>query len=234
MEHSPMTCCTAAGPVDGVWREIVGVVADVRQGNLDEAPADTIYRPYTQIVEHDMYLMVRARGADDAARLVAGLGPSLRTLDPAKRWWNVGLMRDTIRDSGSVRLRRFVLTLLGIFATLALLLAAVGIYGVTAHVVAQRTREMGIRAALGATRGAILRHVLRETMGLAVLGLAAGALAARAGARFIEHMLFGVGTADLLTYVSVALLLGLVAILGAYFPARRAGRIDPVAALRHE
>ena len=102
-----MTCCTSGAPVENVWREIVGVAADVRQGNLDEQPAVTIYRPYTQIVEHDMYLMVRARSATDAARLVARLHDQLITVNPSKEWADARLMQDVLRTSESVSVRRF-------------------------------------------------------------------------------------------------------------------------------
>jgi putative ABC transport system permease protein len=233
-ERSPMTCCTAAGPVENVWREIVGVVADVRQANLDEQPAQTMYRPYTQIVEHDMFLMVRARSAADATRLATNLRSQLMALDASKFWDDVRPMRDVINDSGSVRLRRFVLILLGTFAVIAMLLAAVGTYGVMAYTVADRTREIGIRVALGATRSMVLTHVLSETLRLTLAGLVIGALAAQALTRFIASMLFGVSSSDAVTYVGVAIVLAGVALLASYVPARRATQIDPLVALRQE
>jgi putative ABC transport system permease protein len=233
-ERSPMTCCTAAGPVENVWREIVGVVADVRQANLDEQPAQTMYRPYTQIVEHDMFLMVRARSAADATRLATNLRPQLMALDASKFWDDVQPMRDVISESGAVRFRRFVLILLGNFAALAVLLAAVGTYGVMAYSVADRTREIGIRVALGATRSMILTHVLSETLRLTLAGLVIGVLAAQALTRFITSMLFGVSSTDALTYVGVAVVLAGVALLASYVPARRATQIDPLVALRQE
>jgi putative ABC transport system permease protein len=233
-ERAPMRCCAAAGPVEGVWREIVGVVADVRQANLDERPALTIYRPYSQIVEHDMYLMVRARSSADAARIATELRPHLLALDKSKEWMDVRPMRDVIDGSESIRLRRFVLILLGSFAGLALLLAAVGTYGVMAYAVAERTREIGIRVALGATRPAIFREVLGETMRLALAGLLVGGLAAVALTRFIASLLFEVSSTDVATYLSVSLLLVGVALLASYLPARRATEVDPMTALRHE
>ena len=175
-----MSCCAAAGPVENVWREIVGVAADVRQANLDEQPAATLYRPYSQIVEHDMFLMVRARSASDAARLATHLRSQLLAMDPNKVWTDVRPMRDVINGSDSIRLRRFVLILLGSFAGLAVLLAAVGTYGVMAYSVADRTREIGIRVALGATRSMVLNQVLSETMKLTLAGLVIGGLAAQA------------------------------------------------------
>jgi predicted lysophospholipase L1 biosynthesis ABC-type transport system permease subunit len=233
-ERSPMTCCTAARPVENVWREIVGVAADVRQGNLDEQPAATMYRPYTQVVEHDMFLMVRARSASDAARLTTNLRTQLLALDPNKDWADVRPMRDVINGSESIRLRRFVLILLGSFAGLAVLLAAVGTYGVMAYSVAERTREMGIRLALGAPRSKVLSHVLWEAMTLTLAGLVIGGVAANVLTRFISSMLFDVSATDAVTYLGVSFVLASVALLASYLPARTATRIDPLVALRQE
>jgi hypothetical protein len=229
-----MSCCTAAGPVENVWREIVGVAADVRQGNLDEEPAVTLYRPYMQIVEHDMYLMVRARSSSDATRLATRLRSELLAVDPNKDWEAVRPMHDVINGSGSIRLRRFVLILLGSFAGLAVLLAAVGTYGVMAYSVADRTREIGIRVALGATRSMVLNQVLSETMKLTLAGLVIGGLAAQVLTRFISSMLFGVGSTDAVTYFGVSFVLAGVTLLASYLPARRATQIDPLVALREE
>ena len=233
-EHSPMTCCTSGARVENVWREIVGVAADVRQTNLDEKPAVTIYRPYTQLVEHDMYLMVRARSAPDAARLVARLHDQLVAVDPSKEWADARLMQDILRTSESVSVRRFVLILLGIFAGLAILLAAVGTYGVMAYAVADRTREIGIRMALGAPHATVLNQVLFEAAKLTLAGLIIGALAAQGFTRFLTSMLFGISPDDAVTYLSVSLLLALVAFLASYVPARRATQVDPLLALRQE
>jgi putative ABC transport system permease protein len=233
-ERSPMSCCTSAGPVENVWREIVGVAADVRQANLDEQPAATLYRPYSQIVEHDMYLMARARSSPDAARLAAHLRSQLLALDPGKDWSDVRPMRDVINESESIRLRRFILILLGGFAGLAVLLAAVGTYGVMAYSVADRTREIGIRVALGATRSMVLSQVLSETVRLTLAGLAIGTLAAQLLTRLISSMPFGVSPTDAVTYLGVSCVLAGVALLASYLPARRATQIDPITALRHE
>ena len=233
-ERLPMSCCTAAGPVENVWREIVGVAADVRQGNLDEQPAATMYRPYSQIVEHDMFLMVRARSSSDATRLATHLQSQLLAVDSNKLWVDVRPMQDVINGSDSIRLRRFVLILLGSFAGLAVLLAGVGTYGVMAYSVAERTREIGIRVALGATRSMVLNQVLSETMKLTLAGLVIGALAAQVLTRFISSMLFGVSSTDTVTYLGVSFVLTVVALLASYLPARRATQIDPLMALRQE
>jgi putative ABC transport system permease protein len=233
-ERSPMTCCSAAGPVEGVWREIVGVVADVRQANLDEQPAMTIYRPYSQIVEHDMYLMVRARSHTDETRIISQLRKNLLAMDPSREWSDVRAMQDVIDGSESIRIRRFVFTLLGSFAALALLLAAVGTYGVMAYAVAERTREIAIRVAFGATRSVVLEAVLGEAARLTAAGLVLGAVAAQFSTRAISTFLFGVSSTDAVTYVGASLVLGGLALLASYVPARRAMQVDPLVALRQE
>jgi putative ABC transport system permease protein len=231
-ERSPMSCCAAAGPVENVWREIVGVVADIRQANLDEAPAATIYRPFTQIVEHDMFLMVRARTDRDMPRVAAALPGILRQVDPGMDWWDVRSMRQVIADSGAIRGRRFVVRLLGGFAALALVLAAIGLYGVMAYFVAERRREIAVRVALGATRAIVLTQVLGEAVRLLAVGLVTGAIAAQFLTRLIASLLFGVGAADIPTHLAVFALLATVTLLASYLPARRAASIDPIAALR--
>jgi predicted permease len=230
-QEESMRCCLSAGPVRGVKNLIVGVAADVRQANLDSAPAMTIYRPYTQIVEHDMFLLLRARTAADALRIAPDLRERLRT-GVGKDWWDARLLRQVIADSESVRLRRFVLILLGSFAALAVILAAVGLYGVMAYSVAERRREIGIRVALGATSQRVLRQVLGDALRLAGVALVIGVLAAQAVNRLIAAMLFGVSRTDVLTYGVVWLVLAAVAVLASYIPARRASRIDPIAALK--
>ena len=129
---------------------------------------------------------------------------------------------------------RFNMTLLGVFAGVALALAAIGIYGVIAYSVAQRTREIGIRMALGAQRGDMLGMVLRQSLSVVAIGLGCGLLAAFAATRLLASLLFGVGANDLLTYASVVFLLGGTAFLASYIPARRAMKIDPMVALRYE
>jgi putative ABC transport system permease protein len=231
-EEDPMRCCSAAGPVKGLWREIVGVAADIRQANLDEAPALTIYRPYSQIVEHDMFLLLRGRTAADAARIAPDLRARLLAAGVGRDWSDARLMRQVIAGSASIRLRRFVLILLGSFAGLALVLAAIGLYGVMAYSVAERRREIGIRVALGATRQHVLRQVLGEALALTGAALVVGVLVTQALTRVIATMLFGVSRTDALTYGTVWLLLAAVALLASYIPARRAARVDPIAALK--
>jgi len=234
LEQAPMTCCVTPRPVEGVWREVVGVVGDVRQRNVDEAPAVTIYRPYAQIVEHDMYLVLRASTTADAGRIVGALRSQLITVDTRRDWWNIRAMWEVIRESESIRLRRFVLILLGSFAAMAMVLAAVGIYGVASSIVVERTKEIGIRMALGATRTVVLRQMLREMLTLAAGGLIVGSAVALGLARLIRTMLFGVTATDGVTYFAVSVLLCGIVVLATCLPARRAMRIDPMVALRYD
>jgi predicted permease len=233
-ERGSPSCCAAAGPVEGVWREIVGVVGNVRQGNVDEAPAMTIYRPYTQIVEHDMYMVARARSAADVAPIAAHLRSLLLAATRGRDWSNPRPMREIVRQSESIRLRRFVLTILGGFAVVALLLAALGVYGVITYSVTERTAEIGVRMAMGATRPVVFGEVLGEAASLVCTGLALGIMAALVLTRFIASMLFDVHATDAATYLSVCALLVGFALFAACLPARRATRLDPIAALRHE
>ena len=231
-ERSPMACCAAAGPVENVWREIVGVAGDIRQATLDEAPAATIYRPYTQIVEHDMFLMIRTRTERDMPRVADVLPAELRKVDPSMDWWDVRPMRQVIADSGAIRGRRFVVRLLGGFAALALVLAGVGLYGVMAYFVVERRREIAVRVSLGATRSLVLKQVLGEAGRLLAIGLVTGAVAAQFLTRLISSLLFGVAATDVPTHLVVFVVLGMVTMLASYLPARRAAGIDPIAALK--
>lgn len=136
--------------------------------------------------------------------------------------------------SDSLAQRRFAMQVVGLFGLLAMILAGIGIYGVMAYSVSQRTREIGIRIALGASRGTILRWVLRQGMTLIVVGVSLGLVGAFALTRLLRSLLFGVAPTDLVTYVSLAALLALVALLACYIPARRATKVDPLVALRYE
>ncbi len=155
-------------------------------------------------------------------------------MEPAHTWADVRTMQDAIDASSAVRVRRFVLTLLAGFGGLALLLAAAGIAGVIAYVVAERTRELGIRVALGASRVQVLRDVFGEALMLAGAALVVGMLAAQLATRFIASLLFGVGAMDVVMYTGAALILVLVVLIATGLPARRAARVDPLIALRHE
>jgi putative ABC transport system permease protein len=181
-----------------------------------------------------MFLVVRAGSESASTRIGAELRSHLLVVDRNKEWMDVRPMSQIIAGSDSIKLRRFILILLGWFSGAAMFLAAVGTYGVMTYSVAARSREIGIRVALGATRSNVFREVLGDSIKLTAAGLLLGVVAAHAATRFIASMLFGIGAADPPTYVSVSLVLACVALLAGYLPARRATEVDPLVALRHE
>jgi putative ABC transport system permease protein len=212
--------------------EIVGVVGDVRNVIEDE-PAPEVYIPYTVNPWGWVNVVVRTAGDPEAlmpllSRTVAAVDPDI----PVAGRQRPGTMRQSL--SGQLARRRFTVTLLSGFAAGALLLAALGIYGVIAYMVALRTREFGVRAALGATPRHITRLVVAQSAGAVAVGLAAGLAAAFGATRLSRSLLYGVGTTDLVTFVSVTVFLGAVALFASYLPARRATRVDPMVALRTE
>jgi predicted permease len=210
--------------------EIIGVVGDVHQMGLDTAPEPTVYWPYPELVMSGMTILVHT--ANDPLTIASAARAELQQLDPELPLAGVATMDQLLADSLSRA--RFTMLLLGIFAAVALVLAAVGIYGLIAFSVTQRTQELGIRIALGAQRHDVLRMVLAQGTRLTLLGLALGVFAALALSRLLATLLFNVSAADPLTFVSVATLLALVALLACFIPARRATRVDPIVALRYE
>jgi putative ABC transport system permease protein len=226
------------------WCEIVGVIADAHQRNMDEDVASIVYRPWSQAPQTDVSVAVETHAAADLPAVGAALGAKLRTLDKDQAWERVQTMAQIIDDSESVTLRRPIVLLLGVFGTIALLLSVIGIYGILSYSVTERTREIGIRMALGALSGNVIRVVLGETFVLLATGLMAGLAIALALTRLLPTSpigwsgaaihLYGVTRTDALTYCSVSLLLTLVALMASWIPARRATRIDPMVALRHE
>jgi putative ABC transport system permease protein len=208
------------------WRTIVGVVGDAREYGLDQPVPPVFYFAAAQEPPTTMTLVVRGRIAP--AALIEGL----TRVDPAQPVDRVSPLRDVL--AGSLAARKFPLQLLGAFAALALLLSAVGIYGVTAYAVAQRTREIGVRMAIGASAGTVVRMVLLGALRTVAFGLCIGAVAALAAARLIASQLYGVSTHDPVTFVAIAGLLLAVALAASGIPALRAARIDPMAALRAE
>jgi len=208
------------------WRTIVGVVADAREYGLDQAVPPVFYVPSAQEPPEWMTLVVRGRIAP------AALGSALSRIDPAQPVDRVSPLPDVL--AASLAARRFPLQLLGAFAALALLLSAVGIYGVTAYAVAQRTREIGVRMAIGATAGTVVRMVLLGALRTVAIGVCIGTLAALAAGRLIASQLYGVNARDPVTFAAIAGVLALVAIAASGIPALRAARIDPMAALRAE
>jgi putative ABC transport system permease protein len=210
--------------------EIVGVVGDVKTNALDEAVGPMIYWPYFQFPQ--LFNTIVARSDNDPMRLVPAVKAAIWAVNKNQPISNIGTLEQVLAES--LARRRLYMILLGIFAGAALLLAAVGIYGVLSYSVSQRRREMGIRIAIGAKRGDVLRLVLGQGARAAILGIALGIAAALALTRLMASLLFGVSAADPLTFLAVALLLTLVALAASYIPARRAMRVDPMVALRHE
>jgi putative ABC transport system permease protein len=215
------------GSVSG---EVVGVVGDVRHFGLASDPVPEIYFPHAQLPLRGMTVVLRATG--DPLALVPAVRAQLAAMDPALAPGAFATLEQTVR--GSAAQPRFYLLLLGLFATVAVVLATIGIYGVTSFVVARRTREIGIRMALGADAAAVLRQVVGGSLALATAGIAAGLAGAAVVTRLLEGLLYGVGATDPWTYAAVALIFTAVAALAALVPARRAARVDPTTALRAE
>ena len=221
-------------PTDDVpWVQIVGIVADIRQMGLDEPVKAEMYFPYQQgqetfYVPRD--LVIRTSG--DTTNLVGSVRQAIREVDPDQPVSNIATMADVLGTEAAQR-RMGMIMLVG-FATLALLLASLGIYGVLAYFVTQHTSEIGVRQALGATPRNILFLVLKKGMGLTLAGVGIGLAGAFVLTRLMSSLLFGVNAADPLTFVIVPFVLGLVALLACLIPARRATRIDPLVALRYE
>ncbi|HEX8719946.1 MAG TPA: ABC transporter permease [Pyrinomonadaceae bacterium] len=216
--------------LNGAWREVVGVVADVRHAGLGEQPEPEAYVPYLQSPNRDMTLVLRT--ASDPTQLAGAISRETYNIDKDQPVSNVRTMSQLL--STSLARPRFNFLLLTIFAGVALVLAAVGVYGVISYSVTQRTQEFGIRMALGAQVGDILRLVFREGMTLALVGIVIGLAGAFALTRYIASLLYGLSATDPLTFAGVSGVLALVAVLACYFPARRAVRIDPINALRYE
>ena len=209
---------------------VVGVVGDVRHASLEEAGSSELYLPVAQAGSSSVELVVRTKLAPEAA--APAIRAAMRRVDSGLPTAEFRTL-DNIVDR-AVSPRRFVVMLLGGFAVLALLLASLGIYGVVSYSVNQRTQEIGIRMALGASAGHVQFRVFRETVALALAGCFAGVVGAAAVARLLESLLYGIQPGDKLTFVAMTLVLTTVAGLAGYLPARRASRIDPMTALRSE
>jgi putative ABC transport system permease protein len=231
-------CCESGpkGRVDPVWHEVVGVVADIRAWGLDRQIQPQFYLPMAQMppsswdwVGRTMDLVMRTQGraipAHELQTTVASVAPGIPI-------YQVSSMQQKI--SGTLERSHFDTFLLAIFAATALLLSSAGIYGVLSYTVAQRTRDIGIRMTLGATRAQVMRDVLGYGVRLTCLGLLIGLAGAMAGARVLSSLLYGVGSTDAITFSAVSVVLAAVALLACYVPARRATLVDPMIALRHE
>jgi putative ABC transport system permease protein len=212
------------------WATVVGVVGRIKQDALDVDPRIALYMPEDQYIARAMNIVLRS--STDPASMAGAVNHELHELDRDLPTYRVVTMDQRIAESLSRR--RFTTVLLTLFAGLALVLAAVGVYGVMAYLVDQGTREIGIRMALGATQPTILRLVIRQGLVLALCGVGIGLIAAVAFAWLVRGLLFGVRATDPVTFGAIAILLTAVALLASYIPARRAARIDPMISLRCE
>ena len=210
--------------------EIIGVVGDVRQTTLEEAPRATNYWPYARFPYNGMTLTIRTAG--DPTSIVRSVVAIVRDQDPQLAVADIRTMEQVVSDS--IAERRLTMTMLTVFAAAALILAAVGIYGLIAYSVTQRTQEIGIRMALGAQRAHVMRMVVGHALLLSAIGIALGAVGAAVLTRLMDRLLFDVRQSDPLTFVAVAGLLAIVAAAASYIPGRRAARVDPIVALRAE
>jgi putative ABC transport system permease protein len=209
---------------------IVGVVADVAQEEVAARPYPQVYRPLAQFPVRSVHLLLRTAG--NPLALAGPARAALASVDPELPPHRLAAMDE--RVSGSLTRPRVSMAVLGGFAGIALALAAIGIYGVLAYSIARRTREIGIRIALGARPGDVRRLVIGQGMRPVLFGIAAGLGGAVLLTRLMRGLLYGVGPGDPLTFAAVALLLGAVALLASWLPARRATRVDAVVALRAE
>ncbi len=212
--------------------EIVGVVDDERVGELDEEAAAVVYHPYLQEPWTKLNLVVRTAG--DPVGIVNAVRGEVRAIDPDLALYSVVTMEQLIAERPSTFLRRYPALLMVVFAAIALILAAIGIYGVISYSVNQRTHEIGVRMALGAQRRDVLRLIIGQGLVLILFGVGGGLAAALALTRLMHSLLFGVSATDPLTFIIVTALLALVALLACYIPARRATKVDPLIALRYE
>ena len=215
---------------DSAWT-IVGVTGDVKTDALDRPAAPTIYYSHLQGPANRMTIVARGAGA---AGLVSPMRRVIREVDPGVATYVAGTMAQYIAASPAVSSRRYLLVVLGAFAVVALVLALLGLYGVIAYAVTQRSREIAIRVALGATSTGVVTLVLRDGARLVAAGVALGIVAAFAASWTLSSLLFGVSPNDAWSYVGVSVLLVLVAFVASYLPAQSATRVDPMAALRHE
>jgi putative ABC transport system permease protein len=213
------------------WATIVGVVSDVRGYALDEPPQPTMYWPVAQI-RSTPSLTVVVRTDGDPAALASTVRDAIAEIDPAQPVYDLRTLDQLV--ARSLGQRRFTLTLMVLFGVIALLLSAIGIYGVMAFAVTQRTQEIGIRMALGASALDVLKMVVGSGMFLAAIGVAVGLIGAFALTRLMASLLFGVSPTDLVTFGLVTAGLLTVALLACYIPARRATKVDPLVALRYE
>jgi len=214
----------------GPWRTVVGVVADTKEYEVDGEPPITAFYPVEQLGVGSRFLVVKTAG--NPASLVAPVTREVRALDADLAVYDVSTMEERLAESFARR--RFSMFLLGVFAGCASLLAAIGIYGVVSFWVSQRTRELGIRAALGARQTDLMQLVISQAVVLVIVGIASGLAVSFGLTRVMSKMLFKVSATDAMTFALVSLVLGVVALVASWVPARRAAGVPPIVALRHE
>jgi len=212
------------------WLEVIGVAEHIKAGGFREEGRPQFYLPYQSYPIYDLSLVVR--GKTDQLALGAAIKREIEQMGTGRPVHTIRAMGDYV--SGQMAETRFLLTLVGVFALMSLLLSLVGLYSVVAYTVSQRTHEIGIRMALGAQSRDVIQLVLGQGIAMVALGIAAGVIGALALTRVLASLLFGVGARDPLTFLCVVLLLSVVAVVACYLPARRATLIDPLVALRHE
>lgn len=216
---------------------VVGVVADVRHQGMENEANPRIYMPYTQVMERmqpswlrSMTLVLRSTSTPES--IIAGIRHQVGEVDREQPLSNIRTMRQVV--AASLAQRTFTTALLGAFASLALLLALIGVYGVLSNIVAQRTQEIGIRMALGAQRKDVIRLILRQGLPLVLSGIGLGLLAALGMTRLLTGLLYGVGATDSMTFAATTVLLFAIALLASWVPAHRATKVDPLRALRND
>ena len=229
-ETDPMGKRIKLGGASGPWRSIVGVVGDVRHYGLNQAPTMQAYIPFAQNPASAVDLLIRS--TIDPASLTASVRQQVRAIDKDQPVYGVVPLGDLVREA--LARHRFTMWLLTGFATVALAMAAVGVYGLISYAVGQRTREIGVRVALGAGRNSIFGMVMRQGVALAGVGVVAGLVASLWLTRSLESLLFEVEPTDPAVFVILSSLLLTIALAASYFPARRATRVDPTVALRHD
>jgi predicted permease len=215
---------------NGPWMTVAGVVGTVKHYGLDSDGRPAFYWPHTQQVGYGMYLV--ARTSVEPGSVASAIVREIRAIDPDVPVYDVQTMDGRLHDS--LARQRFSMTMLGAFAGFALVLAAVGIYGVMSYLVQQGTHDIGVRIALGAQSGSIVGMVVRQGMSVAGLGIVLGLAGAAVLTRLMKTLLFGVSATDAITFSSVAVFLAFVALAASYLPALRATRVDPLIALRDE
>jgi putative ABC transport system permease protein len=220
------------GGADRPWRTVVGIMGDVHHTGLDEQQAPQVYLPEIQWMFADGAMVLTARTRGDPAALAPAVTLAIRSVDPSLPILHTATMDEVL--AGTAQSRRFAFVMFQVFALVALLLAAAGIYGLLAGSVTERTREIGIRSALGASRGGLLKLVVGQGLALTLAGLSLGTVGALLLSKFLGRMLFGVGPRDPVTFAGVVVMLLAVALAACWGPAWRATRVSPLEALRGE